>query len=95
MKIIISVSLVGFALVVISVIQSPNAKVIFASFISLAQYLITNSDKIIIPRVLWINRFIDFGCRIALPYLLSKRQKDAKQDNNDVKILKEGCRSTN
>lgn len=47
LKIIITVSLVGFALVMFSVIQSPSAKIIFVSLVSLAQYLITNSGKII------------------------------------------------
>lgn len=47
LKIVISVSLVGFALVMFSVIQSPSAKVIFASLVSLAQYLVANSGKII------------------------------------------------
>lgn len=47
LKIVISVSLVGFALVIFSVIQSPSAKAIFAGLVSLAQYLIINSGKII------------------------------------------------
>ena len=47
LKIVISVSLVGFALVIFSVIQSPSAKAIVASLVSLVQYLIINSGRII------------------------------------------------
>lgn len=47
LKIVISVSLVGFVLVMFSVIQSPSAKAIVASLVSLTQYLVTNSGRII------------------------------------------------
>lgn len=47
LKTIITVSLVGFALVMFSVIQSPSAKIIFVSLVSLAQYLVINSGKVI------------------------------------------------
>lgn len=47
LKIIITVCLVGFALVMFSVVQSPSAKAILSSLVSLAQYLVINSGKII------------------------------------------------
>lgn len=47
LTIIIAISVAGLALVIFSVIQSPGAKVFFASLVSLAQYLITNSGRII------------------------------------------------
>lgn len=47
LTIIIAISVAGLALVVFSVIQSPGAKVFFAFLVSLVQYLISNSSKII------------------------------------------------
>ena len=75
------VSLVGFALVVFSVIQSPSAKAILSSLVSLAQYLITNSGKIITSPACYgsIGLLIMYLALFSLTHYQKAERREARE----------------